>query len=55
MDVNGRVMENLKAFGLDMDIKPVTMKLSRNAFSVTSRYDRERRLAAVRYYLTRVF
>ena len=26
MDVNGRVMENLKAFGLDTDIKPVTMK-----------------------------
>ena len=26
MDVNGRVMENLKAFGLDMDIKHVTMK-----------------------------
>ena len=26
MDVNERVMENLKAFGLDTDIKPVTMK-----------------------------
>ena len=26
MDVNKRVMENLKAFGLDTDIKPVTMK-----------------------------
>ena len=26
MDVNERVMGNLKAFGLDTDIKPVTMK-----------------------------
>lgn len=26
MDVNERVMENMKAFGLDTDIKPVTMK-----------------------------
>ncbi len=26
MDVNERVMENLKAFGLDADIKPITMK-----------------------------
>lgn len=26
MDVNKRVMENLKAFGLDTGIKPVTMK-----------------------------
>ena len=26
MDVNERIMENLKAFGLDTDIKPVTMK-----------------------------
>ena len=26
MDVNERVMENLKAFGLDTEIKPVTMK-----------------------------
>ncbi len=26
MDVTERVMENLKAFGLDADIKPITMK-----------------------------
>ena len=26
MDVNERVMENLKAFGLDADIKPTTLK-----------------------------
>ena len=26
MDVNERVMVNLKTFGLDTDIKPVTMK-----------------------------
>ena len=37
-----------------MVIKKHYEEIHHNAFSVTSRYDRVRRLAAVKYYLTRL-